>query len=114
VVGQLFEQSIAIGNVPRLPVLQSSQKRFCERRIMSSSLQRSDYLALMGDVPFPAMEKAFGFLKKLFQGGAVHGKSLPPAKSTPGPFFCPWNQIRPRLAGQNAPVSQIFDSGGLS
>jgi hypothetical protein len=26
----------------------------------------------MGDVPLPAMEKAFGLSKKLFQGGAVH------------------------------------------
>ena len=34
--------------------------------IVAASLQRSDHLALMGDVPFSAMEKAFGISKKLF------------------------------------------------
>ena len=43
---------------------------------MAASLQRSDHLALMGDVPFPAKEKAFRLLKKLFQCGAVHGDSV--------------------------------------
>ena len=40
---------------------------------MVAPLQRSNHLALMGDVLLPAMEKAFGVSKKLFQGGAVHG-----------------------------------------
>jgi hypothetical protein len=31
-----------------------------------ASLKRSDHLALMGDVPLPALEKTFGFSKKLF------------------------------------------------
>ena len=43
---------------------------------MTASLQRSDHLALMGDVPLSALEKAFGFSKTLFQGGAVHGDSV--------------------------------------
>ena len=43
---------------------------------MSASLQRSDHLSLMGDGLFPAVDEAFRFLKKLFQGGAVHGGSL--------------------------------------
>ena len=43
---------------------------------MAASLERSDHLALMGDVPLSVMEKAFSFLKKLFQCGAVHGDSV--------------------------------------
>jgi hypothetical protein len=52
---------------------------------VAASFQRSDHLALMGDVPFPAMEKAFSLSKKPFQCGAVHGDSVA-ARSTPGPF----------------------------
>jgi hypothetical protein len=70
--GQFLEQWIPIRNVPCLPAFQSPEKRFCGGRIVSASLQRADHLALMGDVPFPAMEKAFGLVKKLFQRGAVH------------------------------------------
>jgi hypothetical protein len=92
-VGQFLEQSIPIGNVPRLPALQSPEKHFSAGRIVAASLQRSDHLALMGDVPFPAMEKAFGLLKKLFQCGAVNGDSVA-ARSTPRPFFCPWSRFR--------------------
>jgi hypothetical protein len=43
---------------------------------VAASLQCSDHFALMGDVPFPAMEKAFSLLKKLFVCGAVHGDSV--------------------------------------
>jgi hypothetical protein len=62
--------------VPRLRAFQSPEKHLCGGRIVAASLQRSDHLALMGDVPFSAMEKAFGISKKLFQGGAVHGDSV--------------------------------------
>jgi hypothetical protein len=71
-VGKLFEQSVPIGNVPCLCAFQSPEKHLCGGRIVAASLERSDHLALMGDVPLPAMEKAFGLSKKLFQGGAVH------------------------------------------
>ena len=71
-VGKLFEQSVSIGNVACLLTLQSPEEHLCGGRIVAASLQRSDHLALMGDVPFSAMEKAFGVSKKLFQGGAVH------------------------------------------
>jgi hypothetical protein len=80
---------------------------------VAASLQRSDHLALMGDVPFPAMEKAFSLSKKPLQCGAVHGDSVA-ARSTPGPFFCPWNRFgRWLLPGgfwsqESAPVSQIL------
>ena len=43
---------------------------------MAASLERSDHLALMGDVLLPPMEKAFGLSKKLIQGGVVHSCSL--------------------------------------
>jgi hypothetical protein len=71
-VSQFLEQSIPIGNVPCLRAFQSPEKHLRGGRIVAASLQRSDHLALIGDVLLPAMEKAFGFSKKLFQGGAVH------------------------------------------
>ena len=77
-LGQFLEQSIPIGNVPCLRAFQSSEKHLFGGRIVAASLQRSDHLALMGDVPFSAMEKAFGLLKKLFQGGAVHAAAYQP------------------------------------
>ena len=55
-VGKLFEQSVSIGNVACLLTLQSPEKHFGAGRIVAASLQRSDHLALMGDVPFPVME----------------------------------------------------------
>src|SRR4029077_12255041 len=97
-VGQFHELSIPIGNVPCVRAFQSPEKHLCGGRIVAASLQRSDYLALMGDVPFPAMEKAFGLLKKLFQGSAVHPAAYQ-STSTPGPFFCPWIRFSPRLVG---------------
>jgi hypothetical protein len=51
-------------------------KTFCGGRIVAASLQHSDHLSLIGDVPFSVMEKAFSLLKKLFQGG-VTPRSLP-------------------------------------
>ena len=70
-VGKLFEQSVSIGNVACLLTLQSPEKHFSAGRIVATSRQRSDHLAPMGDVPFSAMEKAFGVSKKMFQGGAA-------------------------------------------
>ena len=75
-VGKLFEQSVTIGNVACLLTLQSPEKHFSAGRIVAASLQRSDHLALMGDVPFPAMEKAFSLLKKLFVCGAIHDDNV--------------------------------------
>jgi hypothetical protein len=77
-VDQLLEHSIPIGNVARLAAFQASEKHLGGARVMSAQLQRADHFALMSDVPFPAMEKAFGFLKKLFQGSAVHSGAYQP------------------------------------
>ena len=60
----------------RACAFQSPEKHLCGGRIVAASLQRSDHLALMGDVLLSALEKTFGFSKKLFQGGAVHPCSL--------------------------------------
>ena len=59
---------------------------------MAASLQRSDQLVLMGDVPLPAMEKAFSLLKKLFQCVAVHGHSLA-ARIHAKAAFVPWSGL---------------------
>ena len=48
-VGKLFEQSVSIGNVACLLTLQSPEKHFSAGRIVATSRQRSDHLALMGD-----------------------------------------------------------------
>ena len=84
--------------MPCLRAFQSPEKHLCGSGIVAASLQRSDHLALMGDVPFPVKEKAFDLSKKLFQGGAVHGDRVA-VRLTLGPFFCPWHRISPRLVG---------------
>jgi hypothetical protein len=78
VVGQFFEQSVPIGNVPCLPTFQSPEKRLCAGRIMSASHQRFDHFALMGDVSLSPAKKAFGFLQELLQGDAVHAAAYQP------------------------------------
>jgi hypothetical protein len=60
------EQSIPIGNVPCLPDFQSPEARLCLWRILAAAFQRCDQLPLVCDVPFTAMETAFGFLQELF------------------------------------------------
>jgi hypothetical protein len=80
-----FGQPVPIGDMDRESLLKNPEKSRCLRRVLIGTLQRSDGLALMGDVLLPAMEKAFGVSKKLFQGGAVHGDRVA-ARSTLGGF----------------------------
>jgi hypothetical protein len=64
--------------VPCLPAFQPPEKRICVGRVVSASLYRSDHLTLMGNDSFSTVKTAFGFVKKLFQNGAVHSGRLQP------------------------------------
>jgi hypothetical protein len=77
-VGQFFEQPVPVSNVPCLLAFQLPKKRLCYGRVLPGALQRSDHLKLMGDVSFITVKKAFGFLKKLLQGRAVHAAAYQP------------------------------------
>jgi hypothetical protein len=84
---------------------------------VAASLERSDHLALMGDVLLPALEKAFGLSKKLFQGGAVHPLQ-PSSQINARAVFLPvesiWSLSRPKRTPDRPKRSSEsdFDSDG--
>ena len=71
-VWQLFEELVPIGNVDRERLLEQCEQSLRKCCVLAGQLKIRDGLALMIDVPLPALNAAFGFLKMSLQGRSLH------------------------------------------